>query len=148
MIIVADNFLLILPGTLTQWSETSTLPLPILPWVTSVVGHQRRWGYAYGCVQYTGIGVDALTGTAVSLLPLILATDILHILSFDCSREPDFFYEFIVVGDTPYGQRTTCWALFSLGWVPRCQTLMRDGRKHLYPLSPLAGPNSMERRAF
>ena len=41
-------------------------------------GSPEAVGCAYGCVQYTGISVDALTGTAVSLLPLILAADILH----------------------------------------------------------------------
>lgn len=54
-------------------------------------GSPAAVGCAYGCVQYTGIGVDALTGTAVPSLALILATDILHILSFHCSIEPDFF---------------------------------------------------------
>lgn len=91
MIIVADNFFANITRYFDpmEWDIHFTSSNPSLGNICG--GSPAAVGCAYGCVQYTGIGVDALTGTTVPSLALILATDILHILSFHCSIEPDFF---------------------------------------------------------
>lgn len=140
MIIVADNILLILPSTLTQWSRACTLPPLTLGsfYTGSLVVVECTYRY----VKYTGISVDALART-VPLPPLVLTTAILHALSLDCSPEPGFptnllWWETHLWEEI--AQRTTFWALFS-GVGPQESNSDEGWQEGSLPAEPSCWPN-------